>query len=216
MLKPFVLATIAVLMTTLCLAQEIVFLPNVQKPRLETKTSVFDYLLSMHIDTANCYFINEDKVDRTLDQTLGMPVLMIFDKEGNQLEYTTTKKGCVNPAFQLSTLDSRHKYKLDTLNTLPGYMGNYTSYNAQPAHVDQEVDFTALNFWVKFLGTYDNNEKVRDWEQILKKNKSIKVRIVKVNMDAQQSWSPKYQDAHLAVLTAIYKAVKPFETIKID
>ncbi len=196
--------------STRSLAQNNASDKGVIEPRIENKESVFQYLNSMGIDTNENYYINEKHVSTTLKQTADMPVLFLFDRHGFKLKYTGDRVACTDPTYLLATLRPNHGFPIDTSELLNSYLNNYVPYSNNHLALNDDYDFTVLIYWVRFLGDFDNNEKVKRWESILHRNEFSRVRVIKINMDVQETWSTEARNKHMHILSSIYKAVVPY------
>ena len=181
---------------------------KIQSPKIESKSTIFKYLQEAGLDTFDNYFVKDVQLLDVLTELEGFPVLYMFDRNGRKLNYTPSRGGCVNPNYQLATLNLNHQYPIDTSVTLPEYLKDYVAYSSIDRG-SEVYDFTVIIYWVKFLGNFDNNEKVKEWESLLRRNTGIRSRILKVNLDVQDVWSHQEQSKMLAFLRKIYEQVSP-------
>lgn len=178
---------------------------KIEKPVIVHKALLLSYFQSLNIDTQDCYVPKGEHYEEVVNLANGLYSAVIFDSNGKKIRYTTSRLGCMNPSSYLADLRFISDYPRDSSDNLTNFLSLVTPYTTtgNAAH----YDYTVVIFWTKYLGTDENKQKIVRWEQILKANKKINTRIIKVNMDVQETWEEADKLKYQAVHQKIYEHV---------
>lgn len=163
---------------------------QIKDPGVESKTSILKTAMRYGIDTADILTVRPEDYLATLSAQ-PMPDIAVFDNEGAYIEYRSTDTSCNSGLFDfIPALRLEGNYKKtgkmnlqQELNKLRDINGNILSAPIEKA------DFYLLLYWSVWLGKL-NKDHVQVWERLAKQNRHCTIKVLKVNLDIQESWPP--------------------------
>lgn len=154
------------------------------KPAMENRTTIAGYLLSNAIDTSDVYFVRDSMLLPLISKQFGMLSILIYNRDGNMIRYTGSSFSCVNPAFYLRDMCNLKGYPIDrvnNLNDLHSYMLPYGNV------VNKQYDFTVVLLFTKTFAIKLGSDNITEWYKSI--DRRCNVRVIKLSMDIQDSWS---------------------------
>ncbi|MGI6341834.1 MAG: hypothetical protein ACOXZ9_02495 [Bacteroidales bacterium] len=162
------------------------------EPRIETTESLRKYMQKKNI-ISNNVFTTQNLESFQNHMSLsggGIPEVLIFNKNLDNIAYRDSILNCNGPAFRaILGLDKNKTYKindhfkLDDINTgLCDLEGNPTKIT-----VDNNADFIVVIYWAKYAGR-PNKDQVNVMEKYAIDNINANIQVVKINLDFQSFW----------------------------
>lgn len=149
--------------------------------------SLFNYLNKNQIsyDLDNLAILKDIKVFSNYSATerLAVPEAYFFNKDGFLLK---NKNKGISCGATIKDLTKIMKSKIDINQQLSTWFEELTFLGTQPS-LEETYDIYVLINWAIFLDS--NNQTSFNWYQSLKENKVLKVKVVLVNLDVQESWN---------------------------
>ncbi|MGA9211990.1 hypothetical protein [Kaistella sp.] len=170
-------------------------LAGVKNPKLENKERVKDYLVKANLDPQNNFIIKDKSSYQTVLDLFykSFPEAILFDKDGNELIYKETTTSCNAGLFKvIPELGKNSELKKGT-HQLSQVLSDYTKPLDNNQIITDDSDYYLLINWAIFAGSLNKNH-VLAWENIAKENKNSKIKVIKLNMDLQESWGLKKED----------------------
>ncbi|MDD3738146.1 MAG: hypothetical protein PHP31_02475 [Lentimicrobiaceae bacterium] len=162
------------------------------EPRIETTESLRKYMQKKDMTSDNVFTTqNLDSFQNQMSLSGGgVPEVLIFSKNLDNITYRDTILDCNAPAFRaILGLDKNKTYKInenfnfDDINTgLCDLEGNPTTIT-----VDNNADFIVVIYWAKYVGKL-NKEQVNVMEKDAIDNTNANIQVVKINLDYQSFW----------------------------
>jgi hypothetical protein len=130
----------------------------------------------------------------------GLPEALIFDKQGNYIEYKATDKSCNAGLLGfIPALDKNGRYKMTAKTTLSAEMSRLRDLRGGQlpgTYLNPDVDYYILVSWAAFAGML-NKDHVKAWESLAANNIKAKIQMIEVNRDVQQWWPEQSRDSIL-------------------
>ncbi len=149
--------------------------------------SLFNYLNKNQIsyDLDDLAILKDIKVFSNYSATerLAVPEAYFFNKDGFLLK---NKNKGISCGATIKDLTKIMKSKIDINQQLSTWFEELTFLGTQPS-LEETYDIYVLINWAIFLDS--NNQTSFNWYQSLKENKVLKVKVVLVNLDVQESWN---------------------------
>ena len=149
--------------------------------------SLFNYLNKNQIsyDLDDLAILKDIKVFSNYSATerLAVPGAYFFNKDGFLLK---NKNKGISCGATIKDLTKIMKSKIDINQQLSTWFEELTFLGTQPS-LEETYDICVLINWAIFLDS--NNQTSFNWYQSLKENKVLKVKVVLVNLDVQESWN---------------------------
>ncbi len=149
--------------------------------------SLFNYLNKNQIsyDLDDLAILKDIKVFSNYSATerLAVPEAYFFNKDGFLLK---NKNKGISCGATIKDLTKIMKSKIDINQQLSTWFEELTFLGTQPS-LEETYDICVLINWAIFLDS--NNQTSFNWYQSLKENKVLKVKVVLVNLDVQESWN---------------------------
>ncbi len=162
------------------------------EPRVETTESLRKCMRKYDMITDNVFTTQniESYVNQMTLSGGGVPEVLIFNKNLDNIAYRDTILHCNAPAYRaILELDKNKTYKInenfnfDDINTgLCDIEGNPTTIT-----VDNNADFIVVIYWAKYVGKL-NKEQVNVMEKYAIDNTNVNIQVVKINLDFQSFW----------------------------
>lgn len=169
---------------------------GIKNPKIENAETVKSYIKKINFDTQNNLVLKDKSSYKTVLNLFykSFPEAVLFDNYGNELIYKETATSCNAGLFKvIPELDKNSELKKGT-HQLSQVLSDYT----KPLDDDSEIitndsDYYLLINWAVFAGKF-NKDHVLAWENLAKNNKNCKIKVLKLNMDLQESWNLKKED----------------------
>lgn len=149
--------------------------------------SLFNYLNKNQIsyDLDDLAILKDIKVFSNYSATerLAVPEAYFFNKDGFLLK---NKNKGISCGATIKDLTKIMKSKIDINQQLSTWFEELTFLGTQSS-LEETYDICVLINWAIFLDS--NNQTSFNWYQSLKENKVLKVKVVLVNLDVQESWN---------------------------
>ena len=145
-------------------------------------------------------YLDEKKVEYTLDdiailrdikvfgdygktERLVVPEAYFFNKDGFLLKNNNKGVGC---GASIKNLSKILKSKYDVNETISTRLRDYKILGNNDVLTEQYDIYILIN-WAIFLDS--NNETSFNWYKSLKSNKDLKIKVILINLDVQESWN---------------------------
>ena len=145
-------------------------------------------------------YLDEKKVEYTLDdiailrdikvfgdygktERLVVPEAYFFNKDGFLLKNNNKGVGC---GASIKNLSKILKSKYDVNETISTRLKDYKILGNNDVLTEQYDIYILIN-WAIFLDS--NNETSFNWYKSLKSNKDLKIKVILINLDVQESWN---------------------------
>lgn len=159
-------------------------------PKLENIQSVQSYARQHHLDAATNVIAKDKESMKQLLWVFNkkLPDAVLFDTAGKELIYRSPSETCTAGLFKIiPNLDKTTSLKKGTQD-LENIIIRYTKplFGSSDTVIDGSDYYLMIN-WAKYAGK-KNKENVLEWENLAKSNKKVRIKVIKVNMDFQDSW----------------------------
>ena len=167
---------------------------GITEPKSENKESLTSYLNSKKISTDNILLANsETNYVEYLKDFGSIPEALLFDSNGDPLSYKNESQDCNAGLFStIPELNSNTKLKQIEGKKLSEFVENLIDFNGNKITNLPEADFYMFISWAKFTGKL-NKDHVKVWEELAEQNKSVKIKVFKVNMDFKDGWEIEFK-----------------------
>jgi len=169
---------------------------GVQKPKVETETSLLSYLQKKKLSTDHVFCVPIEAFKETFSLGKGqIPEVFIFNKKGEYIPYGD-EWACNANAFDfIANLNDTTNYTTSDLIHRDSLFANFrnldsTKLSSETLATIKERNFVVVTFWAKYIGKL-NKTKIREWEKQAKENTNTKITFVKLNLDIQEWWNIK-------------------------
>lgn len=164
---------------------------GIKKPQVENKGTLIKYLTKTGIDTNNTLIPKDLKLFKKVAGEFGesIPEAVMFDSEGNRVTYKKTDQDCNAGLFStIPSLTKNSKLRDEKGTNLTEFIQELVTMNNQDEVKNlPKSDYYLFISWAKYVGKL-NQDHVKDWIDLVKANKNVKITVYKVNMDFQQVW----------------------------
>lgn len=167
---------------------------GIKNPDVESEKNILKKAGKYGLDQDNIVTVNiEDFLGKLQKQ--GIPDCSIYDAKGRYIEYREADTSCnaglfgVIPALRLNA-----EYRQPDTLTLQQEFMKFRDLKGNPVTIEEGYDFYLLIYWTVWAGRL-NKDHVKVWEDLAKENKQARIKVVKVNLDFQESWDEAKRDA---------------------
>lgn len=120
-----------------------------------------------------------------------IPEAMIFDRQGNYIEYKDSAKACNAGLFKfIPALTRQNNYKIIRECYLNEEISKLRTIDGQPLpgnYLDTTADYYIFLSWAAYVGKL-NEDHVKIWQDLSAQNPNAKIQVVEINFDTQQWW----------------------------
>ncbi|OJV54053.1 MAG: hypothetical protein BGO31_11850 [Bacteroidetes bacterium 43-16] len=164
---------------------------HIKKPAVESKVSILKTALRYGLDTTDMYTVAAKDFLGTFSAR-PLPDILVFDSAGNYIEYRNADTYCNGVLFDfIPSLHPEGIYPKAGTTTLQEEMKKLRDIDGHELSTALEkADFYLLIYWTVWMGKL-NKDQVKVWEQLARQNKKSNIKVLKVNLDIQQSWAPE-------------------------
>ncbi|NQV02273.1 MAG: hypothetical protein HQ542_06490 [Bacteroidia bacterium] len=165
-------------------------LSGLKQPKLESVTSVSDYLKKNHVDKYDSLYVCRDSAAlyKLMSRVKNFPATLLFDKNGISVQQSDSGycPGKVEEFMKTLVLSSSinfdHRFsKQEIFHWISPVEGN--------SETNEEPDFTLFVFWAKYCGSLNNG--VFRVMKATQENQNIKAQINLINIDFIDTWNMK-------------------------
>lgn len=162
---------------------------GIKKPKIETEKSLKKYLKRKGINSNNIYAVSQNDFMQITKQIGGIPEILIFDKNGNNIMYKEEGQCNANAFDFIDNISKDMKFKYNNSLKLDNYISKLKYFNGKPATIDKskDIDFYLFIFWARYTGRLNKNH-VKIWEKLANNNTKCNIKVIKVNLDKQEWW----------------------------
>lgn len=164
---------------------------HIKKPAVENKVSILKTALRYGLDTVDMYTVAAEEFLGTFS-TRPLPDILVFDSAGNYIEYRNADTYCNGVLFDfIPSLYPEGAYQKTKKTSLQEELKKLRDIDGHELSSPLEkADFYLLVYWTVWLGKLNKNQ-VKVWEQLAGQNKKSNIKVLKVNLDIQESWAPE-------------------------
>jgi hypothetical protein len=170
---------------------------GVKNPDVEDHKSLVKKTQKFGLDTTNIVTVNAAAFLNTLHDAGGIPEAAFFDSEGNYIEYRQTDSSCNAGIFGfIPTLDPTAIYKKTGKTSLDSEWAKFRNPDGKTLNAwkGSGTDFYVLVYYAVWTGRL-NEDHVKVWEELAKKNTNARIKLIKVDLDLQNYWDKAERDA---------------------
>ncbi len=166
---------------------------GIKNPDIENEKTIIKKALKYNLDTSNIVTVNSKDFLNVLNGQ-SIPDGAIYDRNGKYIEYRQSDTSCNAGLFQfIPALNLTDKYNQPDNSDLETELNKFRDLNGnilkQPVH----TDFYLLIYWTVWTGKL-NKDHVKAWEDLARKNKDCKIKVIKVNLDIQEYWDKQERE----------------------
>ncbi|MBC9811210.1 hypothetical protein H9Y05_01865 [Crocinitomicaceae bacterium CZZ-1] len=157
------------------------------KPQLENAQTIREKAHAFGMDTTNIVSVHSRDFVHELKRA-GIPDALIYDRNGNYIEYRATDTSCNAGLFQfIPDLKLNTTYNQPDSISLSEIWTKYRDLNGNVLKAVEPSDFYVLIYWTTWSGKL-NKDHVKVWEDLAKVNTNCSIKVIKVNLDLQDHW----------------------------
>lgn len=162
---------------------------GITEPKNENQKSLTNYLVSKKMNIDNILFVDTETSYIEYIKDFGsVPEAKIFDTNGYPISYKKENQDCNAGLFStIPELNLNSKLKPVEGKNLNEFLENLIDFNGNKVIELPKADFYLFISWAKFTGKL-NKDHVKEWEELAAKNKSVKIKVYKVNLDLKEGW----------------------------
>ena len=163
---------------------------NVSDPGFVTEAQTITFLDRRGFETYGTYYVCRDSSSliKVIQTIKAIPETNFFNSQGEHLIYGDSI--CPGLAMNFAkTLKPENRSTIDSSYTLEDIMNLVKPVGGVIYNEDPRFDFSVIFYWATFVGRINNN--VFEIAEELKKNPQLKIRLLFVNVDFQDSWGMK-------------------------
>jgi len=180
---------------------------GIKDPAIETEATIKETALKFGMDTSSIVTVNLTDFIATFKGAHGIPEGAVFNSKGEFIEYKDTSLACNAGLFDLipklsktKNYNTKDKLSLKTeLNKFRTIRGGKVATDLNP-----EYDFYLFIYWSVWTGKLNQNH-VKVWEDLARKNTGAKIKVIQVNLDMQSYWP---QEETAVIKDTLYKIIK--------
>ena len=170
------------------IASSLAFSQNVKIDfKIENQNSITKYLDDKKVEYTldDIAILRDIKVfgDYGKTERLVVPEAYFFNKDGFLLKNNNKGVGC---GASIKNLSKILKSKYDVNETISTRLKDYKILGNNDVLTEQYDIYILIN-WAIFLDS--NNETSFNWYKSLKSNKDLKIKVILINLDVQESWN---------------------------
>ena len=170
------------------IASSLAFCQNVKIDfKIENQNSITKYLDDKKVEYTldDIAILRDIKVFGDYEKTerLVVPEAYFFNKDGFLLKNNNKGVGC---GASIKNLSKILKSKYDVNETISTRLKDYKILGNNDVLTEQYDIYILIN-WAIFLDS--NNETSFNWYKSLKSNKDLKIKVILINLDVQESWN---------------------------
>lgn len=172
---------------------------RIKDPGVENKASILKTAMRYGIDTSGIFTLRPEDFLVTLSAQ-PMPDIAVFDSAGAYIEYRNTNTSCNSGLFDfIPALHPEGSYRKTGKTSLQEELKKLRDINGNALSLPPEkADYYLLFYWSVWLGKL-NKDHVQVWEKLAQQNKNCTIKVLKINLDIQESWPPATKE-HLLQL----------------
>ncbi|WP_291113737.1 hypothetical protein [Flavobacterium sp. UBA6135] len=178
----FFLATIVSFFSSIAICQKVDI-----EFKIENQNSLIEYLDKKKVDYTldDVAILKDIKVfgDYGKTERLVVPEAYFFNKEGFLIK---NKKKGISCGATIKDLSKILKSKYDSNQKITTWMNDFKILGKNDL-LSEDYDIYILINWAIFLDS--NNEISFNWYKSLKSNKDLKIKVILINLDVQESWN---------------------------
>ena len=170
---------------------------HIKQPAVENRSSILKSAQRYGLDTAGIYTVSAKDFPATFSGR-PLPDILVFDSSGNYIDYRDTGNYCNGVLLDfIPSLHPEGAYSKTGKTTLQEELEKLRDLNGQEISAPlAKADFYLLVYWSVWLGKMNRNQ-VKVWEELARQNKKSNIKVLKVNLDLQESWPPETRTALL-------------------
>jgi hypothetical protein len=154
--------------------------------KLENDSTIIQYLKENKIDFSNNQIATLKGIGTFGEygraKKLTVPEAYFFNSKG---ELIKNKGKGIYCGAELKKLEKVSKMKSDPNQTLESFLNDITILDGTKLSEDN-IDIYIIITWAKFLSS--ESETSLNWFSMLKKNQNLKIKVLLLNLDVQESW----------------------------
>lgn len=166
---------------------------GIKDPDIENEKSIKKTALKCDMDTSNIATVAISGYLSAL-KGRGIPDCNIYDRNGKYIEYRQTDTSCNAGLFDfIPALRIDGKYSQPDTTSMAEELSGYRDLRGNALPDLGVADYYVFIYWAVWAGKL-NKDHVKIWEDLAKANTNCKIKVLKVNMDMQESWNPDDRD----------------------
>lgn len=192
MKKIFTLLTIVILFTSCSPILKTVY--GIKNPKFTNIETTQKYLAQKSIQGKDVYFKSTKDIAIVMKNDVKIPNAVFFNNKGQQVEFRTTTKECVNDiTVFLNNIEQIDEMPLKQGLSLNQLVQHIADRNGKPIKIDSTADAIVFINWATYMGKL--NKTVFEWTDIIQKmpetDTKVKVDYYLLNFDLLDHWEDK-------------------------
>lgn len=160
---------------------------GIKNPEIENEKTILIKVKKYKLDSQNIVIVKSKEFPYVLNGQ-SIPDGAIYDSEGKYIEYRQTDTSCNAGLFQfIPELKTSNIYNKPDKPNLSEELAKFTNTKGDSIEPLEKADFYLLIYWTVWTGRL-NKDHVKIWEDLAKANKNCKIKVIKVNLDLQETW----------------------------
>jgi hypothetical protein len=192
---------ISILFNTSC-KSIIMRIAGVREPQIESKASIYKFLMEMKQDTIDVYALDTTLFERMKGDSFkpGMskgfrPVqIKVYDKNSSPVMQWSSCEGFLKDLKPFDSVPPKNHNGLNTTLNLEGDLAQYFTMDGLPAKIvaSPGYDFYILIYFAKFFPKL-SKESFHQVDNYKLKHPELKIKTYKINVDVQEFWGVDLQ-----------------------
>ena len=166
---------------------------GIKKPQVENENSILRKALKFGLDTSTIFTVSGKDFLQELHGK-SIPDGAIYDANGKYIEYRSTDSACNSGLFQfIPALRLNQSYNQPDSLKLRDELVKFRDLKGNEINKLDQADFYLVIYWTVWTGKL-NKDHVKLWEKSAKENNYCNIKVLKVNLDIQESWSKEEKE----------------------
>lgn len=173
---------------------------GIKDPDIESEKTIVKKALKYGLDTSAIVTVSSKDFLYVL-KGQNIPDAAIYDKNGKYIEYRKTDTSCNAGLFQfIPDLNLTDNYNQPDSLPLSLELEKFRDLKGKPLAKVEPADFYLLIFWTVWTGKL-NKDHVKVWEDLARKNRNCKIKVIKANLDIQEHWDEKEKEKMMKAMS---------------
>ncbi len=166
---------------------------GIKQPEIENEKTIVKKALKFQLDTSNIVTIAAPNYLKEMSAH-EIPDGAVFDSKGEYIEFRQTDTSCNAGLFQfVPSLETGKAFNKTGKTNLETEVKKWRDMRNHTVSLNTKADFYLLLYWTVWSGRL-NKDHVKIWEDLARANTKCTIKVIKVNLDLQESWDKTERD----------------------
>ncbi len=166
---------------------------GIKQPEIENEKTILKKALKYQLDTSNIVTISAKDYLKEIGAH-EIPDGAVFDAMGDYIEFRQTDTSCNAGLFQfIPSLETGKTFNKTGKTNLEMETNKWRDLRNNTVSLHSKADFYLLIYWTVWSGRL-NKDHVKIWEDLARANTKCTIKVIKVNLDLQESWDKIERD----------------------